>query len=195
MSFASALSWVKNGMGNGEAQPAEPSSDESSGVSAFAAAREAIAAQADKITELATKAAQSQERILEPRRQAFYDVIYLVAAADGAISADEQAKLVIGLRGMLGESFDESAINDGLNMAKTLRDEKGLQGAAAAIAEVITDAFERNSLTMIASTVAWLGGGVGTKEGLALQAVSGAFGMPIKSLHEIMGAAHKIAHA
>jgi hypothetical protein len=78
-------------------------------------------------------------------------------------------------------------------MARVLFEERGLAGAAAAVAETISEEFERTALLSIASTVAWLGGGVGTKEGLALQALASAFGVPIKVLHQIMAGAATVA--
>jgi hypothetical protein len=80
-------------------------------------------------------------------------------------------------------------------MAHELFEQGGVKGTAASVAERITDERDRSALLMIASTVAWLGGGVGTKEGLALQALTSAFGLQIKELHEIMGAAARIAKA
>lgn len=139
----------------------------------------------------AIKAVERTE--VDPRQQALYDAVYVVAAADKSISADERGKLSIGLLGMLGESFDETAINQGLETARVLYDEKGLKGTTANIAERITEAGDRNALLTIASTVAWLGGGVGTKEGLALQALAASFSIPIGELHKIMAAAARIA--
>ncbi len=43
---------------------------------------------------------------------------------------------------------------------------------------------------LAASAAAWKDGGVGQKEGLALQAFARAFGIPINELHKIMSEAH-----
>lgn len=127
------------------------------------------------------------------RKQALFDAIYAVAAADGSISDNERDKLAVGLSGFFGEGFEPASMQQSLENGRALFDEKGLKGTAADVAERITDEGERRCVLAIASMVAWLGGGVGTKEGLALQALAAAFGLPINKLHEIMGAAAKVA--
>jgi tellurite resistance protein len=158
----------------------------------MAEAKKAMADESMDLSEMAAVTAVQRTEV-DPRKQALYDAVYVVAAADKSISADERAKLSIGLLGMLGESFDETAINQGLETARVLYDEKGLKGTTADIASRITAEGDRNALLTIASTVAWLGGGVGTKEGLALQALAAAFSIPINELHKIMAAAARIA--
>lgn len=191
LSLSSAISWIRNEQTGGEA----PKVDDAEAQKAMKATQAMLAASLEGINEVVAKATLSDRASADARKQALYDTVYLVAAADGSISPQEHAKLSIGLQGLLGEGFDASAVDDGLDMARVLKDERGLAGAAAAIAETITEEFERNALTLIASTVAWLGGGVGTKEGLALQAIAKAFGIPTKLLHEIMASAHAAAKA
>ncbi len=188
LSIGSALSWARKEFGTTtEAAPL----DESASKALFAQAQQSLQA-LDQATERA--ASESLDRgNADARKQSVFDSIYLVAAADGAISPLEKAKLVLGIQGLLGEGVDEAAVDDGLEMARVLRDSQGLAGTAQAVADTITDEFERTALLSIASTVAWLGGGVGTKEGLALQALTSAFGMQIKVLHQIMATAAIVA--
>lgn len=142
---------------------------------------------------LAARVTAAREAEENKRKQALFDAIYAVAAADGAISDSERDKLAVGLSGFLGDGFNAGAMQQSLENGRALFDEKGLKGTAADVAERITDEGERRCVLAIASMVAWLGGGVGTKEGLALQALTSAFGLPINKLHEIMGAAAKVA--
>lgn len=190
LSLSSALSWIRSENGGESAKVDSQQTEE-----AVKATQAAIAASMAQINAAVERAVAPERAAADARKQALFDTVYLVAAADGAVSPQEHAKLAIGLRGLLGDAFDAEGIDDALDMARVLHQERGLAGAAAAVAEVITDSFERNALTLIASTVAWLGGGVGTKEGLALQAIAKAFDIPIKLLHEIMAAAHAAAKA
>ena len=186
--FASALAWAKNELGGSKIDP----SDEAAAAAEMKRALEQIQAQNAAITAAAEKAIEADRSAADGRKQAIFDALYFVAAADGSVTPQERAKLSIGLRGMLGESYDEEAVEDGLEMARVLLQQEG-KGAAKTIAGVITDAGERHSLLLMASAVAWLGGGVGTKEGLSLQALAAAFDIPIKMLHELMATAARAA--
>jgi hypothetical protein len=188
----SAIAWARKEFGSGEAS--EALSEEES----KAAVANALSVMRDSVEAIASAAARTvapDRAAANAKKQAFYDAMYLIAGSDGAVSPQEKAKLVIGLRGLLGEGFEESDMDDGLEMGRVIVEERGVKGAAASIAETITDADERSLLLTLASVSAWLGGGVGTKEGLALQALAAAFDIPMNKLHEAMGAAAKIAKA
>ncbi|MBK6519489.1 MAG: hypothetical protein IPM79_35605 [Polyangiaceae bacterium] len=195
-----ALTWGRGEFSSDEAARANAARAEA----ADQAEREAVAADAFRKgheqmmalnAEIAAAAsvAAAERASVDLRKQALYDTVFLIGAADGSFSDSERAKLAIGLQGLLGDGFDTAEINQSLETARVLRDEKGVKGVAEDVAARIPDERERACLLTIASTVAWLGGGVGTKEGLALQAIAAAFGLPINKLHEIMGAAAKIA--
>lgn len=195
MSVSESLWWVKEINGSAEAeQAAAKASDEAAAADAFKQAQE-------KMTQLRAEAlaagevAAKNRAEVDGKKQALYDTVFLVASADGSFSAGERAKLAVGLQGLLGDSFQESDVNQGLETARALFDAKGLKGVADDVAGRISDERGRASLLTVASVVGWLGGGVGTKEGLALQAIAAAFGFPLPKLHEIMGAAHKVAKA
>lgn len=171
---------------NNERETREAMERAKAAVDKFEASQAAVLADQAKV--VAARDAEDNKR-----KQALFDAIYAVAAADGSISETERAKLAVGLSGFLGDGFDVSTLQQSLENGRALFDEKGLKGTAADVAERITDEGERRCVLAIASMVAWLGGGVGTKEGLALQALTAAFGLPINKLHEIMGAAAKVA--
>lgn len=188
-----AISWARKELGSQQGSSETLSEDEAK--AAMATANGAIRDGAEAIASAIARTVAPDRAAASSRKQAFYDAMYLIAGSDGGVSPQEKAKLVIGLRGLLGESFDETEVDDGLEMGRVLVDERGVKGAAAAIAEAITDAGERNLLLTMASVSAWLGGGVGTKEGLALQALAAAFEIPINKLHEAMAAAAKVGKA
>ncbi|MBL8743302.1 MAG: hypothetical protein JNK04_19460 [Myxococcales bacterium] len=188
-----AIAWARKELGSQQSSSDTLSEDEAK--AAMAVAHGAIRDGAEAIASAVARTIAPDRTAANSRKQAFYDAMYLIAGSDGGVSPQEKAKLVIGLRGLLGESFDEAEVEDGLEMGRVLVDERGVKGAAAAIAETITDAAERTLLLSMASVSAWLGGGVGTKEGLALQALAAAFEIPINKLHEAMAAAAKIGKA
>lgn len=188
--FASALAWAKSELGGSKIDPA----DEAAAAAEMKRGLELIKAQTAAITAAGEKAAEADRSAADRRKQAIFDALYFVAAADGSVTPQERAKLSIGLRGMLGEGYDEETVEDGLEMARVLLQQEG-KNAAKTIAGVITDEGERHSLLLMASAVAWLGGGVGTKEGLSLQALAAAFDIPIKMLHELMATAARAAKA
>ena len=195
MTIGNAVSWMRSEMSQAETAKAEAAQeiDDAKSKEIFQAAQSSIDASMKEVSERLAEVAAKERTEANARKQAIFDTIYLIAAADGSITPLERAKLVLGIQGLLGDGADEATIDDGLSMARVLREEKGLAGAAAHVASVISEEFERYALLSIGSTVAWLGGGVGAKEGAALQAVSGAFGVPIKVLHQIMASAAAVA--
>jgi len=188
----SAIAWARKEFGTSEAS--EPLSEDEA-KAAVAAALSVVRDSTETNTSAVASTVAPDRAAANAKKQAFYDAMYLIAGSDGAVSPQEKTKLVIGLRGLLGEGFAESDLDDGLEMGRVIVEERGVKGTAASIAETITDADERSLLLTLASVSAWLGGGVGTKEGLALQALAAAFDIPINKLHEAMGAAAKIAKA
>ncbi len=180
LSFGSALAWVQTELGG-----AERAADDAAAADAVRRAKAALESAVQEADAARERAEAAERKTSDARRQAIFDTLYFVAAADGAISTAERRKLSIGLMGILGDGFDADAVDDGLDMARVLVEQHG-KGAPKEIAAVITDGTERMSLVLIASAIAWLGGGVGTKEGLALQGLAAAFDLPMKTLHELM---------
>ncbi len=120
--------------------------------------------------------------------QAVADAAYLIAAADGSVSEAETGKLKQGLATHLGEEVGDSA-GDLLEVAEGRLAAKGQKGLAEAIAASFPEVDLRKAVFMVAAGVSWLDRGIGVKEGLALQALSGAFGIPMNEMHKLLGAA------
>lgn len=120
---------------------------------------------------------------------ALVETIYLVATADGRFSDDECGELSAHVSALTGNRFSAEEIETMRQGAEGVASE-GIEARARAIAECITDAELRRSALLAASATAWKDGGVGQKEGLALQTLARAFGIAINELHKIMSAAH-----
>ncbi len=194
VSFASALDWAKKELG------ASSATDDAAAMAAVERAKQQMATMNEvlRIQTVESAAAKADEagptirEDVETRKQALFDAVYLVAAADGAISAAERAKLGTGLAGLLDGAIDPAAIDEAIEKACVLFGELGQDGVANAVAAALSEIDAQSSLLVIASAVGWLGGGVGTKEGLALQALARAFSMPIHTLHQLMAVGAKI---
>jgi tellurite resistance protein len=146
----------------------------------------AAAADSEKAAQAA--AAEAAQRSAETaKKQAIFDAVYAVAAADGSVSDAERGKLAAGLSAMLG-AISESEAQSLVAAAKQYYDQHGLEGTGKMIADAVTDGDGRRSLLILASAVAWLDRGVGTKEGLALQSLTRHFGFEIHELHKCMAA-------
>jgi tellurite resistance protein len=120
---------------------------------------------------------------------ALVETIYLVAAADGRFSGDECSELTAHVSALTGGQFSADEIESLRSTAEGLAGE-GIEARARAIAECVTDMDLRRSALLAASAAAWKDGGVGQKEGLALQAFARAFGISTNELHKIMSEAH-----
>ncbi len=143
-------------------------------------------AQADKAASDA--AAAAAEELKNTKLGATVTTAYIIASADGAVSATEVSHIRDRMRGLTGGEVGDTAIDAMLRNA-----EKQLAGGRdAAIqdicAKLTTDA-ERRAAFMVAANVSWTGGGIGTQEGLALQAISKAFGWEMNAMHKLLGQA------
>jgi tellurite resistance protein len=120
---------------------------------------------------------------------ALVEAIYLVATADGRFSGEECAELSAHVAALTDNRFSAEDVET-MRHAAEGRAGEGIEARGHAIAELLSDADLRRSALLAASAVAWQDGGVGTKEGLALQSLARAFGIPINELHKIMSEAH-----
>jgi tellurite resistance protein len=121
--------------------------------------------------------------------EALVEAVYLVASADGRFSGDECADLSAHVAALTDNRFSPDDIDTMRGHAEG-RAGEGIAARAQAIAECLDDGDLRRSALLAASAVAWQDGGVGQKEGIALQTLARAFGIPIEELHKIMSAAH-----
>ncbi len=121
--------------------------------------------------------------------EALVETIYLVASADGRFSGAECEELSAHVAALTEGAFTTEQIEEMRSKVAENAGE-GIDARAQAIAECLTDMDLRRSALLAASAAAWQDGGVGQKEGLALQTLARAFGIPINELHKIMSEAH-----
>ena len=123
-------------------------------------------------------------------RAAVIEAAYLVANADGEVSDDEAATLSTGMWEVTGHTIDQDQIQNLFEVAMARSEAEGADARYAGVAADIEDEDWRHAALLIASAAAWRDGGVGVKQGLALQKLAKAFGLSINELHEIMAQAH-----
>jgi tellurite resistance protein len=145
--------------------------------------------------EAAAKAEQdaknaAEEAAVGGQVAALVEAAYLVASADGNYTNVESERMIGRVSALTDGKFSGDQLSAWANEAAGKLSAEGLKARAQAIASTIPDQELRRATLLVASAVAWLDGGVGTKEGLALQALAGAFGFSIDSLHKIMAEAH-----
>jgi tellurite resistance protein len=121
---------------------------------------------------------------------ALVEAAYLVASADGRYTSDESERLVERVGALTENKFASDHLASMADEARVRADAEGLEARARSIADTLPDPELRRATLLVASAVGWLDGGVGAKEGLALQALARAFDIPINELHKIMSQAH-----
>lgn len=184
MQIGEALGWAKSQFDEVAAQP-NVDAIKQAAEDAKVAVQKAMA-DGQKAVDAAAAEAKARDEA-NAKKQSIFDAVYAIAAADGSVSDAERAKLAAGLTTMLG-AISESEAQSFVTTAKQYYDEHGLEGTATMIAQAVPDGDGRRSLLILASAVAWLDRGVGTKEGLALQSLTRHFGFEISELHKCMAA-------
>lgn len=123
-------------------------------------------------------------------RAAVIEASYLVANADGSVSDAEAATLSTGMWEVTGHTIAQDQLQNLFEVAMARSDAEGADARFADVANDIQDEDWRRAALLIASAAAWRDGGVGVKQGLALQKLAKAFGFSIDELHRIMAQAH-----
>jgi tellurite resistance protein len=179
--LANAMAWIKEQTDAAQAGADTAKTDEDAKIALAQAKMKA----ADAAVTQAQQAIDQGRAAETAKKQAIFDAVYAVAAADGFVSDAERAKMAAALSSLIG-TIDEATTNSLFATAKTFFDQNGLEGTAKQIAEVVPEKEGRSALLVIASAVAWLDRGVGTNEGLALQSLARHFDIPIHELHKLM---------
>lgn len=143
--------------------------------------------------EAAAKAAVEEQHAAEEQQVgaqigALVEAAFLVAAADQRYTNEEAQRLVHIVGALTHNKFSEEQLHQ-MAEAASLKLGEGLAARAEAVASLLGDEELRHSALLVASAVAYQGGGVGQKEGLALQQLARSFGFSIDQLHKIMGQA------
>lgn len=179
LSLDSAVSWMKNDVFASKDTLVENAQAATEAANRMAeAAREAAAA--PEVPTIAESAPPTE------KAQALFDALFLIACADGVTSDTERKKIGESLCLLVGDSISSDQVDDGLEMSRVAFEEKGVEGLSKEIAGVLMDEVDRKCAVIVASAVAWLDGGVGAKEGHALQSLAKAFGLATSDLHLLM---------
>jgi hypothetical protein len=123
------------------------------------------------------------------RLLAVVEAAYIVSAADGVLSEAETQKITQGIRAIAEGVTTDEQVQTMLEIAADRIKGEGVQARADAVAEVIQDPELRRAAFMVAAAASWLDRGIGVKQGLALQAVSKAFDIPMNEMHKLLGQA------
>lgn len=143
--------------------------------------------QAQKQQQEAQQSVENEQHSL--RFGAFVETAYLIAAADGHVSDAETESLSRGISELTQGRFGQEEIHRMMQTAAERLQSDGRDGRIQAIASVLTDAELRKAALLVGAGVSWLDRGIGEKEGLTLQAISRAFGIPINDMHKLLAQA------
>ena len=130
-----------------------------------------------------------------PRRRrttkfsACVEAAYLIASADGTTSATEVAHIAEKMCALTDNELTTEAVQDLIAHAENAVFQSSREDRVANLASTLASEEERKAAFMVAASTSWTGGGIGVKEGLALQAISGAFGWEIGEMHKLLGKA------
>ncbi len=157
-------------------------------VSEAAAAEEANNSASDADAADAANAAV-QAVLQQAKFAAVIECAYLIASADGTTSADElsniKSKVAALTEGAVGEDLAAAFVKQAEGNAT----EHGRDARIANLATSLEADGDREIAFLVGANAAWTGGGVGAKEGLAMQAIAKAFGWEISHMHKLLGKA------
>ncbi|AKT38993.1 TerB family tellurite resistance protein [Chondromyces crocatus] len=122
---------------------------------------------------------------------ALVEAAVLVAMADGQFSAAESKRLVEHVLPLTGGKLDAAQVEALVQEASARVQGEGAAARTGAVASVLSDVELRRAALLVAGAVGWAEGGINQKEGLALQALARAFGIPIEELHKLLAQAHQ----
>jgi tellurite resistance protein len=142
-----------------------------------------------KESSAAQAAAAAAESLMQTKLQATVDAAYVIAAADGSTSPSEVTHIASKMSAATSNVLTESDVQDMIGISAKKLGDSGQEALIAKMASTITDATERETAFSVAAAVSWTGGGIGVKEGLALQAISRAFGWEMNHMHKLLGKA------
>ena len=120
---------------------------------------------------------------------ALIEAATIVAMADGQFSNAESRRLVARVAPLTGGRLSAEQIEALAQEAAGRIQAEGASARADAVAAMLEDDLRRAAL-LVAGAVGWTEGGIGQKEGLALQSLSRAFGIKIEDMHKLLAQAH-----
>ena len=159
--------------------------------------QEMIEAQKEAIAEVEVAEQHEVEVIeaanAEQKRQtelsACVEAAYLIASADGHTTTEEVSHIATKMCALTEQAFDKAHVEALIDLARQYSEAEGREARIAALGETVASEEKREAAFMVAAAVSWTGGGIGMKEGLALQAISRTFGWKINHMHKLLGKA------
>jgi hypothetical protein len=176
ITWESAISWARGAAGG---RPVGQADAERIAAAMKQAASDASAGDAPA-------SVRSQERAPKDKLQALFDASYMIAAVGDDGAAEGRARIGAALSALFGDDAASVGVVMRLELARAFVKEHGGVAMSEAIAKAIPEHDERASVLMIVSAFATLGGGVGQKESIALQAIARAFGVPLTDLQKML---------
>ncbi|EYF01574.1 TerB family tellurite resistance protein [Chondromyces apiculatus] len=121
---------------------------------------------------------------------ALVEAATLVAMADGQFSDAESKRLTDRVVPLTGGRLDATQVGALAQEAAQRIQGEGASARTGAVASTLSDDELRRAALLVAGAVGWTEGGIGQKEGLALQALARAFGISIEDMHKLLAEAH-----
>ncbi len=143
---------------------------------------EALKTEQEQLAQAAATAEQSK------LHAAMVEAAYIIALADGEVSQAEADALTDGMYRLTNISQENLQTLYGVAEARVQNE--GAEARLRAIGEDIQDPEQRRGAFLVAAAVSWKDRGIGVKQGLALQALSRAFDIPMNEMHKLLAKAH-----
>ncbi|HHH11927.1 MAG TPA: hypothetical protein ENK23_07640 [Sorangium sp.] len=154
------------------------------------AQKKAIAdAEAAEQNELEVVEAAAAEQVRQTELSACVEAAYLIASADGHTSTEEVNHIASKMCDLTEHAFDKAHVEALIDLARQYVEAEGREARIASLATTVEGEDKRQAAFMVAAATSWTGGGIGMKEGLALQAIARAFGWDINHMHKLLGKA------
>lgn len=138
-------------------------------------------------SEAATAAVEQTLRLV--RFGGIVECAYLIASADGTTSADEVSHIQDNVNAITEGAVNSELVDGFLKQAAKNAESEGRDTRIKNLANVLKEPGDREAAFLVGASAAWTGGGVGTQEGLAMQAIARAFGWEISHMHKLLGKA------
>lgn len=127
----------------------------------------------------ASEAEQRQDQLA-----ACVEAAYFVASADGSVSEEEMNAIAKRVEELTGGKITMAITGLWLGTAAGKVAANGRDALLESVAARLDNEDKRKIGFMVAANASWKGGGIGVQEGLALQALSRAFGWEMSYMHK-----------
>jgi tellurite resistance protein len=148
-----------------------------------------VARQQEAAQQAAAQEAEAQQAALN-EIGAMVEAAYLVAVADDELSDNEANQIVQGVAHLTDNRIPQEQVAGLVGTAAGKFADEGQHARIEAVASIITDSELRRAVFLVVAAVSWLDHGIGEKQGLALQALSRAFDIPMNEMHKLLAQAH-----